>query len=505
MNTQETQGKLEELLARYPETKYFQIFPRLVLGWDTPNFISFALEIVKINPDPEAGEVYWQQRPKKAWGDRPADPGWVTLSKIGLDRLAVAMGVKWQGGRRMDNGSDPDRMLWEQRAAIIQLTGIDTFAESYELNLRVRRERDEITRRQDSSGYDSKKKVKLRSGDWRPWGSLTPIEQKEYLAFQTDLFILQIRDSMTQRVQTGAKNRVIRSIAGIPPKFRPATLGEKPFAVLKIVPSPKTEVERLAYIGHLAHAGALSAAYPPPTLGPGVPQARPLIQAPVEQDPSDLTEEIPIGDLAEAEIVSEAEIEPQEQETEKAAPELGGEGDRAPAGKSEAEKTVDGPFVNEIKDLYVELGQIVGSVEAKKVLYELAEAAGGTFTEQVDPEIQKKTIDALRAKIEAARGGSGLRDKDPQSSDSPSQDAGAPRFDNAILEIRYQALLRMESHEVEKSLGSESQDYPTHDPAGILKILNKRSTEKKGGDEDRNLLIEATIKIIEWKMKNYVR
>jgi len=478
------QERLEELLRKYPEDKYFQVFPRLILGWRIPDFVTFAVEVISVDPNPDNREVYWQERPKKAYKDRPDDEGWVSLTKGSLDRLALAMGMKWLGGVRLDDGRDPDRMIWEQRGALVMLTGIDTFAEAYELNLKTRRERFII--KQKTFPPKDKDKIADPQGKWREWQSLTPEEREEVVQLKADGYILQIRDSLTQRVQTGAKLRVIRSVAGLPSQYRPSVLRDKKFAILKLVLDPKSEAERLAYLGHLAHAGALTAGY--------TPQGH-LLQAPASPSPSL---------IGSGECLGDPDPHEDEDEALEGIPEAEVIEDGEPGPEEEAAQG-DGAFLADLRELFRELARLTSKEGASALLATLI--APAKASEDIkDPRARAALLGELRLEIARQR----ERILDGEKVKAVEQQAGAPKIPEAsppqsspsegapdrfagqpFLAIRHNSLKRMSIERLNKELDELTRGYPASDPAGILSLIQN----SPGHDE----MVEATIRVIEWK------
>lgn len=486
------QERLDELLKQFPEDKFFQVFPRLILGAKVPDFITFNMEVVGVNPDPDAKEVYWQDKPRDAYGQREADEGWVALTKGSLNRLALAMGVKWLGGVRLDDGSDPNRMIWEHRAALVLLSGIDTFAEAYELNLETRRERFIIKQRLFPPKAD--RKVQLPDGTWRPWGTLSDEQRSEWLQLKADDYVLQMKDSFTQRVQTGAKNRIIRSITGLPEQYRPSVLRARKFAVLKLSLVPESPQERLAYIGHLAHAGALGAGYPQgaPALPPGIPGGPARlgsgeIHAETREISDELEDELDEGDPGLQEP-QDAEI------VEDAAPEVPAEPERPGPAPGSAQV-----FRADLRLIFNRLQRLIGKPAATDYLARQL-FPHKTPEEVVDLSHRKNILERMEEEVQRhQKSGQQAGGPDPSGShapsDSPSQ--GPPdRFqDKPFLAIRYESLKRMDFKRLEKEFNELSKGYPmAQDPANITELLGEELTAE--------VILEAAIRVVEWKQSN---
>jgi len=83
---------------QYPAEKYNLLGNTDVIV-DVPDIKSPVIQAVKLDPNPDKGDVYIQQKAKKEWQDRkgtfhPATPNLYAITKNGLKKLADGAGIK---------------------------------------------------------------------------------------------------------------------------------------------------------------------------------------------------------------------------------------------------------------------------------------------------------------------------------------------------------------------------------------------------------------------------
>lgn len=83
---------------KYPVEKYNLLGNTDVIA-DIPDIKSPVVQAVKLDPDPSKGDVYIQQKAKKAWTDKegnfhPETPNLYAITKNGLKKLADGAGIK---------------------------------------------------------------------------------------------------------------------------------------------------------------------------------------------------------------------------------------------------------------------------------------------------------------------------------------------------------------------------------------------------------------------------
>ena len=262
---------LDEFLNEYPEDKYLRVFPTLAVSEELPDYITFAAhtlpfedpptKAVARGDEPDRSDTYWIEDPKPAKGQWSADPGWISFTRHGLDRIALAMGIQWIEEVRIDNQRDPMVCTYRAHGSLSFITGARSEIQVYRLDLHVREDK----KRKDTWNYPPKN-AQVR-GKWLWWKSqdgvlASPEVQEQIVESRVEDYILQLRDVIEQRAQTGARSRVIRAFSGLPNKFRPGRLMEKPLAILQVIyrPRPQTSEERMHLHGILA--GVYSGGYP---------------------------------------------------------------------------------------------------------------------------------------------------------------------------------------------------------------------------------------------------
>ncbi|ULA64491.1 MAG: hypothetical protein LZF86_140016 [Nitrospira sp.] len=173
--------------------------------------------VVQIDPNPDNKEVY------------PQKGGGVSLSAIGWEKLADAMGIQWdakQCGRR-DGARDPNRCEYRMVGRVKALDG--TWRQIMgDKEIRMENVIEELT---DSKREKAQKYLDdPKDGP----GFLRAFPDTEaWIREQVRQEALQIKKHLLSRAQTGAMARAIKSI-GIRETYKPAELA-KPFVFPKLV------------------------------------------------------------------------------------------------------------------------------------------------------------------------------------------------------------------------------------------------------------------------------
>lgn len=156
-----------------------------------------SLRIMTVDPDPTHGEVY-------ASLDRRGE---LALTKIALDKLAHLAGIEWSDVSKVDDGTNPCYAHYKAKGTMLDIDGTERVVElSRPINL-----------------TDGSPEAK----------AMTPAQ------------LAKARQNISMLSESKCKNRVIRTLLGLPQSFRPAEL-QKPFMVLKIVPDMNDpEVKRM--------------------------------------------------------------------------------------------------------------------------------------------------------------------------------------------------------------------------------------------------------------------
>lgn len=176
-----------------------------------------VLEIVRINPDPRAGEVY----------EIVQGSGEYSLRAVALQRIGYAAGLIWNARScgRTDDGTNPNIVSYRAEAAARKEDGTYMLLNAeYMVDLGILEE-------ETRESYEKKSKELAKEKKW------SDQNRKEYVEKMVRRDMLQKRKFRLQLAQTGAMDRVIRKILGLKGTYRREEL-EKPFVVPKIVFHP---------------------------------------------------------------------------------------------------------------------------------------------------------------------------------------------------------------------------------------------------------------------------
>ena len=209
--------KFEEELDRYRKEKNFNILVPTQTIKEISPFHKPVLEIVKVNPDPSAGEVY----------ELVQGSGEYSLRATALQKIGYAAGLIWnaRGCHRTDDGSDPDVVSYRAEAAVRKEDGTYMLLNAeYMVDLRVIEE-------ETRESYEKKSQILQKEKKW------TEQQRKDYVEKCVKRDMLQKRKFRLQLAQTGAMDRVIRKILGLKGTYKKEEL-EKPFVVPKIAFNP---------------------------------------------------------------------------------------------------------------------------------------------------------------------------------------------------------------------------------------------------------------------------
>lgn len=214
--------KLQDELEGYrKQGQYNVLVPTLTIQEISP-FHKPVLEIVRINPDPKAGEVY----------EIVQGSGDFSMRAVALQKIGYAAGLIWnaKGCGRTDDGSNPKVVTYRAEAAVRKEDGtyMPLNAE-YMVDLDVIEEetRESYEKKSQALMADKKKKGEK-------W---TEEERKAYVEKSVRRDMLQKKKFRLQLAQTGAMDRVIRKILGLKGTYKAVELS-KPFVVPKIAFNP---------------------------------------------------------------------------------------------------------------------------------------------------------------------------------------------------------------------------------------------------------------------------
>jgi hypothetical protein len=200
---------------------YNVLVPTLTIQEISP-FHKPVLEIVRINPDPKAGEVY----------ETVQGSGDFSMRAVALQKIGYAAGLIWnaKGCGRTDDGSNPRLVSYRAEAAVRKEDG--TYMP---LNAEYMVDLDVI---EEETRESYEKKSQTIMADKRKKGEKwTDEDRKAYVEKSVRRDMLQKRKFRLQLAQTGAMDRVIRKILGLKGTYKASELS-KPFVIPKIAFNP---------------------------------------------------------------------------------------------------------------------------------------------------------------------------------------------------------------------------------------------------------------------------
>lgn len=220
-------------LDNYRREKYNVLVPTTTMTQISP-FHKLRVEEVKIDSDPERGEVYKVGAKYVGKDEKSGEAIYedvLALSKTALMKIASAAGIIWNWNETKPLAVSKDYVLYQAVGAFRKGSGewlplkctkeIDLSVieeETYEANL-------EKARKLSNSKYaEDKKKL----------NGMTP---EQWASAQTKIAMLQWRKNKLMRAETGAMLRVIRALLSIKQHYSPSEL-EKPFIVPHVDFSP---------------------------------------------------------------------------------------------------------------------------------------------------------------------------------------------------------------------------------------------------------------------------
>ena len=200
---------------------------------------------IKINPNPEAGEVY-----VKEWdySTKPRTPKLLELTKNGLQRLADMIGLSWDPllSRRIDDGRVPDLCVFLKVAKYRDYYGEEhILAKTKTLDLRTIKTVLIIEYEDKCKAYRKKLDTKYKDDvptDWKQAYDNNAIAEWIYDKVRRDL--AKKAQFLPELAETGAMLAVIRS-KGIRTSYSPQELS-KAFVDIRTIPLPGTQTRQKA-------------------------------------------------------------------------------------------------------------------------------------------------------------------------------------------------------------------------------------------------------------------
>lgn len=195
------------------EGKCNVLIPTVTMQQISP-FHRIRVEQVKIDPNPEAGDVFKVGAKKvdnKKWEDV------LSLSKTAIMKLSQAAGIVWNWQETRVLSVSKDYVLYQAVGAMRKPSG-----EWIPLKATKEIDLDVVEAETYEANLETAKKLKPDQRD-----GLTP---EQWAAAKTKKNMLQWRKNKLMRAETGAMLRVVRALLSVKHQYTPAEL-EKPFAV----------------------------------------------------------------------------------------------------------------------------------------------------------------------------------------------------------------------------------------------------------------------------------
>lgn len=205
-----------------------------------------VVDIVYIDPDPTKKEVY-----KRGDG--------LAISGIGWKKLATGMGIQkdHERSRRLDDGSDPNRCHYQVVAWIKSQDGtMRQLSDTKQILM------DDLVQELTDNYREKASKYLDDPKDGPAFRKAYP-DPEVWITEKVRQDALQIKKHIVARCETGAFNRMVKSI-GIRETYTPAEL-QKPFVFLKLVADldPNHPMDRSRIIDQAI--GSISQLYPAPS------------------------------------------------------------------------------------------------------------------------------------------------------------------------------------------------------------------------------------------------
>jgi hypothetical protein len=311
--------KMHDLEERYPKEKFIWLTPKLDLASELPEHLDLMIQSRKFSEKPDDGDVFILEKAGEKWdpdvNKKVHDNGWLSLSKSSIMALGGDAGINFPKKRRLDDGTNPDIVSIEVTGGLVSLSGPIMMTKSKTVDLALEEEKFDLATRSFPP------KGMYKGGSFVKWDQLSEAEHENHLVYTTKKKMLQLRTFVNEMAETKAQLRIVRDMLGIPPKFRPETIRDKGFAILRVIfaPHARTAQERLMILEStqkmFSSAFMLSPA-PDHDSGPRREIPRELIDRPEvrmlpEYEPEPEEDDLPVdtSTILEAEVIDEKKAE----------------------------------------------------------------------------------------------------------------------------------------------------------------------------------------------------
>lgn len=187
-----------------------------------------VIDQVSLSSDPEDGDVYVQQQGNRNNATKYA------ITKQGLMKLSACAGIMWHPTEchRTDDRRDRNYVSFQAVGGVRKADGTPIFVKAeYDLDFDVIQDELEEQYRNKADGYE---KDPDKYG-W--WHNMSDEAQEAYIQKCIRRDLLQKRKHKMKLAESGAMNRVVRSLLGLKSTYKKTEL-EKPFVMARIVIKP---------------------------------------------------------------------------------------------------------------------------------------------------------------------------------------------------------------------------------------------------------------------------
>lgn len=240
MTNKDTESKSTALVSvddfekRYPDANYNRLVPSITMIESVQKYSKLTIETVTINPDPAQQEVFSLGRIKI---EKDGKDQWVeklSPTKTALDKLSFAMGIESvpEKSGRKDDRSDRDYFEYLAVGRVTKPDGTQieiSATKVIDVRVYVEEMYENLDQQHDAG----------RLGEWAgkaPHRTLTPFTDSEaaiHIEKKCRNREIELRKHGLTLAETGAKNRLVRSITNLKPWYTEDEL-KKAFVVARI-------------------------------------------------------------------------------------------------------------------------------------------------------------------------------------------------------------------------------------------------------------------------------
>jgi len=248
------------------------LLPSIKIGNLSP-WHELVLEEIYLSTETKDGDIYVQQQ-----GDKPR----YAITNQGLIKLGTCAGIMWHPteSKRLDDRSDRDYVSFRAVGGVRKTDGEPYFEKAeYDLDF-------EVVIEEIETQYEEKAKSYIKN-ETKFFIRMSEDEREAYIEKCIRRDILQKRKHKAKLAETGAKNRVRRSLLGLKSTYTKAEIS-KPFVVPRTVLRPDYNDPEVKKLMMQASVKSITSVYG------GLPDF-PQIELPHEQAINDVAEPMAEG------------------------------------------------------------------------------------------------------------------------------------------------------------------------------------------------------------------